>query len=150
MIDDNVADPSVGSDKDFLEYIIKSIVGDPSKVFVTRTIDDKGILLTLQVDREDMGKVIGKGGQTAKSVRILLRVIGAKTNARVTMKIVEPDGEPTRFSSEDIDPSMNSNEMNVVDTPASTDTDGMSAMDAPDSTDTDGMGMVDDSDELPS
>ncbi|MFH1012230.1 MAG: KH domain-containing protein [Candidatus Peregrinibacteria bacterium] len=83
---------AVGPDKDFVEYVIKSIVSDPNKVVVTRTVDDMGVLLTLQVAKEDMGKVIGKGGQTAKSIRILLRVIGSKTNTRVNMKIVEPEG----------------------------------------------------------
>lgn len=85
-------DAAVGPDKDFVEYVVKSIVGNPDKVVVTRTVDSMGVLLTLQVDKEDMGKVIGKSGQTAKSIRILLRVIGAKTNTRINMKIVEPEG----------------------------------------------------------
>ncbi|MFH0821042.1 MAG: KH domain-containing protein [Candidatus Peregrinibacteria bacterium] len=85
-------DISTGPDKDFVEYVVKSIVSKPEKVTVTRTVDDMGVLLTLQVAKEDMGKVIGKGGQTAKSIRILLRVIGSKSNARVNMKIVEPEG----------------------------------------------------------
>jgi len=86
-------DTSIGIDKDFVEYVVKSIVGQPDMVIVTRTVDEMGVLLTLQVAKEDMGKVIGKGGQTAKSIRILLRVIGSKENVRVNMKIVEPDGE---------------------------------------------------------
>ena len=85
-------DITSGPDKDFVEYVVKSIVSKPEKVTVARTVDDMGVLLTLQVAKEDMGKVIGKGGQTAKSIRILLRVIGSKTNARVNMKIVEPEG----------------------------------------------------------
>ncbi len=85
-------DQATGPDKDFVEYVVKSIVGEPDKVVVTRTVDSMGVLLTLQVSKEDMGKVIGKSGQTAKSVRILLRVIGAKTNTRINMKIVEPEG----------------------------------------------------------
>ncbi len=89
-------DLSSGPDKDFLEYVVKSIVTKPEKVTVTRTVDDMGVLLTLQVAKDDMGKVIGKGGQTAKSIRILLRVIGSKTNARVNMKIVEPEGGEVR------------------------------------------------------
>jgi hypothetical protein len=90
----NVAidDQSAGPDKDFVEYVVKSIVGQPDKVTVVRSVDSMGVLLTLQVAKEDMGKVIGKSGQTAKSVRILLRVIGAKTNTRINMKIVEPEG----------------------------------------------------------
>src|SRR3989338_7712781 len=85
-------DIAFGPDKDFVEFIVKSIVTHPDRVEVTRTVDEKGVLLTLKVDKEDMGKVVGKGGQTAKSIRILLRVIGAKTNSRVNLKIVEPDG----------------------------------------------------------
>ena len=85
-------DVSTGLDKDFVEYVVKSIVSQPDKVVVTRTVDDMGVLLTLQVAKEDMGKVIGRSGQTAKSIRILLRVIGSKENIRVNMKIVEPEG----------------------------------------------------------
>jgi hypothetical protein len=85
-------DISTGPDKDFVEYVVKSIVSQPDKVVVTRTVDDMGVLLTLQVAKEDMGKVIGRSGQTAKSIRILLRVIGSKDNVRVNMKIVEPEG----------------------------------------------------------
>ena len=89
MADDNT---TIGIDKDFVEYVVKSIVSQPDKVIVTRTVDDMGVLLTLQVAKEDMGKVIGRSGQTAKSIRILLRVIGSKENIRVNMKIVEPEG----------------------------------------------------------
>lgn len=81
-----------GPDKDFVEYVVKSIVSEPNKVVVNRTVDTMGVLLTLQVSKEDMGKVIGRSGQTAKAIRILLRVIGAKTNTRINMKIVEPEG----------------------------------------------------------
>lgn len=85
-------DQSVGPDKDFVEYVVKSIVTQPEKVSVTRIVDSMGVLITLQVAKEDMGKVIGRSGQTAKAIRILLRVIGAKTNVRINMKIVEPEG----------------------------------------------------------
>ena len=85
-------DQSVGPDKDFVEYVVKSIVTQPEKVTVTRAVDSMGVLITLQVSKEDMGKVIGRSGQTAKAIRILLRVIGAKTNSRINMKIVEPEG----------------------------------------------------------
>ena len=85
-------DQSIGPDRDFVEYVVKSIVSDPEKVSVTRTVDSMGVLLTLQVSKEDMGKVIGRSGQTAKAIRILLRVIGAKTNTRINMKIIEPEG----------------------------------------------------------
>ena len=81
-----------GSDRDFVEYIVKQIVLHPNDVEVTRVVDEMGVLITLKVNKEDMGKIIGKAGQTAKSLRILLRVIGSKNNARVNLKIVEPDG----------------------------------------------------------
>ena len=85
-------DFSQGSDRDFVEYIVKQIVQFPDDVEVTRVVDEMGVLITLKVNKEDMGKIIGKSGQTAKSLRILLRVIGSKNNARVNLKIVEPDG----------------------------------------------------------
>lgn len=88
---------SVGPDKDFLEFVVKSIVTQPDQVEVTRTVDSMGVLLTLKVGKDDMGKVIGRSGQTAKSIRILLRVIGSKTNTRVNMKIVEPEGGEVRI-----------------------------------------------------
>ncbi len=81
-----------GPDRDFVEYIVKHIVQFPEFVEVTRTVDEMGVLITLKVHKDDMGKIIGKAGQTAKSLRILLRVIGSKNNARVNLKIVEPDG----------------------------------------------------------
>jgi uncharacterized protein len=88
-----------GPDKDFVEFIVKSIVEHPDDVEIVRSIDEMGVLITLKVHKDDMGKIIGKSGQTAKSLRILLRVIGSKNNARVNLKIVEPDGsevkEPT-------------------------------------------------------
>ncbi len=91
-----MADESNEQAKDFLEYVVKSIVSKPEEVTVTLTVDEMGVLLTLQVSKEDMGKVIGRSGQTAKSIRILLRVIGSKTNTRVNMKIVEPEGGEVR------------------------------------------------------
>lgn len=81
-------------DLQFVEYVVKQIVDNPDKVSVERSVDEMGVLITLKVAKEDMGKVIGKSGQTAKSIRILLRVIGSKNNARVNLKIVEPDGTP--------------------------------------------------------
>ncbi|HRY90732.1 MAG TPA: KH domain-containing protein [Candidatus Gracilibacteria bacterium] len=81
-----------GSDRDFVEYVVKQIVQFPDDVIVTRTVDEMGVLITLKVNKDDMGKIIGKAGQTAKSLRVLLRVIGSKNNARVNLKIVEPDG----------------------------------------------------------
>lgn len=89
---DDTKDFSQGSDRDFVEYIVKQIVQNPDDVEATRTVDEMGVLITLKVNKDDMGKIIGKSGQTAKSLRILLRVIGSKNNARVNLKIVEPDG----------------------------------------------------------
>ncbi|MBU1446535.1 KH domain-containing protein [Patescibacteria group bacterium] len=86
-------DTSQGPDRDFIEHVVKMIVEDPDSVNVTRSVDEMGVLITLQVAKDDMGKIIGKSGQTAKSLRILLRVIGSKNNARVNLRIVEPEGE---------------------------------------------------------
>ena len=80
------------ADQQFVEYVIKSIVDHPDVVKTERTIDEMGVLITLGVSPEDMGQVIGRQGQTAKSVRTLLRVIGAKNDARVNLKILEPEG----------------------------------------------------------
>jgi len=79
-------------DVEFLEYIIKSVVDHPDDVKVDRTVDEMGVLLSLNVNPEDMGQVIGRSGATAKSIRTLLRVIGARNNARVNLKIIEPEG----------------------------------------------------------
>ena len=79
-------------DQIFLEYVIKSLVDSPDAVKVSRRVDEMGVLLTLDVDPKDMGKIIGKSGNTAKSIRTLLRVVGMKNNARVNLKINEPEG----------------------------------------------------------
>lgn len=79
-------------DKDFLEYIVKNIVGNPNDVSVERTVDERGVLLTLDISPEDMGYVIGRQGKTAQAIRSLLKIIGAKNNARVNLKINEPEG----------------------------------------------------------
>ena len=79
-------------DQQFVEYVLKAIVEHPDQVKVTRTVDELGVLISVEIAKEDMGTVIGKNGQTAKAIRTLLRVIGAKSNARVNMKILEPEG----------------------------------------------------------
>lgn len=79
-------------DQQFLEYVVKSLVDKPEKVVIKRTVDEMGVLLTLTVDPEDMGKIIGRQGNTAKAIRILLRVVGMKNNARVNLKVNEPVG----------------------------------------------------------
>ncbi|MBI2634895.1 KH domain-containing protein [Candidatus Peregrinibacteria bacterium] len=83
-------DDTQTADRDFVEFVVKQIVQFPDQVEVTRTIDEMGVLITLKVSKDDMGKIIGKSGQTAKALRILLRIIGSKNNARVNLKIVEP------------------------------------------------------------
>lgn len=80
------------TDQEFVEYIVKSIVTKPEKVEVKRSVDEMGVLLELTVDKDDMGVIIGKEGKTAKALRVLLRVLGAKNDARVNLKIVEPEG----------------------------------------------------------
>ncbi|MEX0916601.1 MAG: KH domain-containing protein [Candidatus Spechtbacterales bacterium] len=79
-------------DKEFLEYVMKGIVNHPESVQVDRRVDDLGVLLTLKVHPEDMGQVIGKNGATARAVRTLLRIVGMKNDARVNLKIEEPEG----------------------------------------------------------
>ncbi len=78
-------------DQQFIEYIVKSLVGKPEAVVVERTIDEKGVLLELTVDPEDIGRVIGKRGSTAQSLRALLRALGTKNDARYNLKIVDID-----------------------------------------------------------
>ena len=80
------------ADRDFVEYIIKSIVNNPDKVEVTRVVDELGVLLTVKVAAEDMGLLIGRSGSTAKAVRTLARIVGMRNNARVNLKIEEPEG----------------------------------------------------------
>ena len=80
------------SDQEFLEYLIKSIVENPDKVEVTRKVDEMGVLLSLKVAPQDMGLVVGRQGSTAKAIRSLLRIVGIRNNARVNLKIEEPEG----------------------------------------------------------
>ena len=90
-------------DQQFVEHVIKSLVGHPDAVSVVRSVDEKGVLLELTVDPEDLGRVIGKRGATAQSVRTLLRALGTKNEARYNLKIVD-NGEPrpsTTTSSDD-------------------------------------------------
>ena len=79
-------------DQEFLEFVIKTLVDNPDSVKVSRTVDEMGVLLMLDVHPDDMGKVIGRAGNTAKAIRSLLRVVGLKNNARVNLKINEPEG----------------------------------------------------------
>lgn len=79
-------------DQTFLETVVKSLVDHPDEVKINRTVDEMGVLLTLDVHAEDMGKIIGRSGNTAKAIRTLLRVVGMKHDARVNLKINEPEG----------------------------------------------------------
>lgn len=79
-------------DKAFLEYVVRSLVDNPDDVKIDRTVDEMGVLITMSVNPADMGKIIGRQGNTAKAIRTLLRVIGMKNNARVNLKIDEPEG----------------------------------------------------------
>ena len=80
-------------DQQFVEYIVKTLVNNPDKVVVEREIDERGVLLSLSVDPEDVGRVIGKRGATAQSIRTLLRVLGTKNGARYNLKVVNTDEE---------------------------------------------------------
>lgn len=84
-------DPTQSPARDFVEFIVRSIVDNPDGVEVKQSVDNLGVLITLKVEKEDMGKIIGRSGQTAKSLRVLLRMMGAKNDARYNLKIVEPD-----------------------------------------------------------
>ena len=79
-------------DQEFVEIIVKEIVNNPDDVKTERTIDERGVLITLDVNPSDMGYVIGRQGQTARAIRTLLKIVGAKNNARVNLKINEPEG----------------------------------------------------------
>ena len=79
-------------DSEFVEYIVKSLVDNPNEVKIDRKVDEMGVLITVDVGKDDMGKIIGRQGATAKAIRTLLRVVGMKNNARVNLKINEPEG----------------------------------------------------------
>ena len=83
---------SSSADQEFLEYLVKSLVDHPDDVKVDRKVDEMGVLLSLHVNAQDMGQVVGRQGATAKSIRSLLRIVGIKNNARVNLKIEEPEG----------------------------------------------------------
>lgn len=79
-------------DQEFLEYMVRAIVNNPNDVKTTRIVDERGVLMTLDINPADMGYVIGRQGQTARAIRTLLKIVGAKNNARVNLKINEPIG----------------------------------------------------------
>lgn len=99
---------STEHDTQFLEFTVKSLVDNPNDVKITRTVDEMGVLMTLDVNPADMGKIIGRSGNTAKAIRTLLRVVGMKNNARVNLKINEPEGgkRPESSATKSVDEAM--------------------------------------------
>lgn len=100
-----MAEPKELKDEEFLEYIIKAVVDHPGDVKIDRKVDEMGVLLSLQVNPEDMGQVIGKSGATARAIRSLVRIVGLKNHARVNLKIEEPEGStraPAKKSLEEL------------------------------------------------
>lgn len=96
-------------DQEFLEYVVKALVDNPQDVKVDRKVDEMGVLMTLDINSADMGKIIGRQGNTAKAIRTLLRVVGMKNNARVNLKINEPAGSthaPRESASRSVDEAM--------------------------------------------
>ena len=105
-------------DQQFVEYIVKSLVGNPDDVVVERQIDEKGVLLTLTVNPDDLGRVIGRRGATAQSLRTLLRALGTKNSARYNLKIVNndnPEESTTISSDEPIDQSVDNSTEDAVE-----------------------------------
>ena len=88
------------TDQQFIEYILRAILDHPEDIVVTRTVDDLGVLITVKVHDEDMGTIIGKSGQTAKSIRTILRVIGSKNRERVNLKILDTQSQSFETSLE--------------------------------------------------
>lgn len=94
---------SANADQDFVVMLVKAIVNHPEDVFVDRRVDEMGVLLTLKINQADMGYVIGRQGQTARAIRTLLKIVGAKNNARVNLKIHDPNARPDMGSSSHYD-----------------------------------------------
>lgn len=80
------------NDKEFLEFVVKTLVDHPDDVKIDRKVDEMGVLLSLSVNPEDMGQIIGRSGSTARAIRTLVRIVGLKNQARVNLKIEEPEG----------------------------------------------------------
>lgn len=95
----------LNKDQEFVEHIVRSIVAHPNDVKTERTLDERGVLITLHINQEDMGYVIGRKGQTARAIRTLLKIVGAQNNARVNLKIYEPEGSRKSRANSDIDTS---------------------------------------------
>lgn len=91
------------ADQEYVEGIVKPLVDHPDEVVTTRTVDEMGVLIKLTVNREDMGKIIGRDGRTAKAIRSLLRVMGSRRNARINLKIIDPSGDEYKVPEEHAD-----------------------------------------------
>ena len=85
-------DAMADADKQFVEFIIKNLVNNPDAVEVSRTVDEMGVLLSVKVNKDDMGLLIGRSGSTAKAIRTLARIVGMRNNSRVNLRIEEPEG----------------------------------------------------------
>jgi predicted RNA-binding protein YlqC (UPF0109 family) len=92
------------TDQEYVESIVKPLVEHADDVVTTRTLDERGVLIQLTVNQADMGKIIGREGRTAKAIRSLLRVFGSRNNARINLKIVEPDGQEVKIPEETSEP----------------------------------------------
>ncbi len=93
------------ADQEFLEYVVKSLVDHPEDIKIERKVDEMGVLLSLRVNAEDMGQIIGKGGSTIRAIRNLVRIVGLRNRARVNLKVEEPEGGKTsrgKTSGEDL------------------------------------------------
>ena len=116
-------------DQQFIEYVVKSLVGNPDAVVVERTVDDRGVLLELTVDPEDLGRVIGKRGATAQSLRTLLRALGTKNEARYNLKIVDngvdapakPASDDSQVTADDSAADQQPEEIEEVEAPVESD-----------------------------
>jgi len=121
---------SASIDQQFVEFVVKALVGDPGAVSVERTIDEKGVLLSLTVAPEDLGRVIGKRGGTAQSIRTLLRALGTKNEARYNLKIVDTDGGSGATQSQPREDYASSSD-DATDTPADDVAEDTTAADEP-------------------
>ncbi len=115
-------------DQQFIEFIVRSLVGNPDAVQIERRIDEKGVLLELTVDPEDLGRVIGKRGATAQSLRTLLRALGTKNDARYNLKIIDTGEGPNGYNASHDSPAADT-PTSVAPAPAADSDDGSSSED---------------------
>lgn len=132
-------------DQQFIEYIVKSLVGHPDDVKIERRIDEKGVLLELSVNPEDLGRVIGKRGATAQSIRTLLRALGTKNDARYNLKIIDTGPPPSRRTDDSAQAPADQSAQATTEEPVSADAtdDKPATMDEPAKTDDDKVAVAD-------